>query len=433
MKKNKAQVFHYDLYGKREGKYEFLNKNNIHSIEWKELEVQEPNFFFVYKDTAGQEEYEKGFKLDNLIIEKANGIKTQRDDASIKFNIEEADAIKDDFLTLSNKELKTKYGFKDVRDWKIDFAKSDLKTNPILARKLDYRPFDIRYMNYTGKTKGVMGYPRYNLMRHFLNEKTNLALILVSQPQAANLNYFDCLFITNKISDTNYFRRGGPSVFPLYLYPDSTELQLDSKAERVPNLNMEIVEQIEKKSGYYFSPERPDYSKQTEETFQFYPDDILDYIYAVLHSPTYREKYKEFLKIDFPRIPYPNMATFMKLVELGHQLREIHLLESPIVENYVTTYPKSGSNEITRKLTKNSPGFVPTENGLGQVWINDEQYFDKVSEIAWNFFIGGYQPAQKWLKDRVGRILDFEDILHYQKIIVALTETDRLMKEIDKI
>ncbi len=163
----------------------------------------------------------------------------------------------------------------------------------------------------------------------------------------------------------------------------------------------------------------------------FAPIDLLDYIYAVLHSPTYREKYKEFLKIDFPRVPYPkDKATFWQLVKLGGQIRQIHLLESPIVEQYITQYPIDGNNTVTK------PIFSPSTSGragVGSVYINDTQYFNNVPQIAWEFYIGGYQPAQKWLKDRKDRKLEFEDILHYQKIIVALTETDRLMKEIDKI
>ena len=177
-----------------------------------------------------------------------------------------------------------------------------------------------------------------------------------------------------------------------------------------------------------------DEKETTENTFA--PIDILDYIYAVLHSPTYREKYKEFLKIDFPRVPYPtNQDTFWKLVELGGDLRKVHLLESPVVEDFITTYPINGDNEVTRRLTKRSPGFEFTdkEKGIGRVWINDEQYFDQVPEKAWNFYIGGYQPAEKWLKDRRDRTLSYEDILHYQKIIKALMETDRLMQEIDKV
>ncbi len=213
---------------------------------------------------------------------------------------------------------------------------------------------------------------------------------------------------------------GNYYISPLYLYPETT---LEGDSERIPNLNMEIVENMATNLGLHFSPERPDYSQQTEEDGLFYPEDILDYIYAVLHSPSYREKYKEFLKIDFPRVPYPKDAeTFFKLVNLGREIREIHLLESPVVENYITQYPEDGDNVVDKPVYKD-----------GRVYINSSQYFESVPEVAWNFYIGGYQPAQKWLKDRKGRTLDFDDILHYQKIIVALAETNRLMKEVDGV
>jgi predicted helicase len=154
----------------------------------------------------------------------------------------------------------------------------------------------------------------------------------------------------------------------------------------------------------------------------------------VLHSPSYREKYKEFLKIDFPRVPYPkDAATFWQLVQLGGQIRQIHLLESPIVEKYITGYPEDGDNVVGKPRFVKQPLTEALEVTVGDVYINDTQYFSNVPEVAWNFYIGGYQPAQKWLKDRKDRKLEFDDILHYQKIIVALSETDRLMKEIDAI
>ena len=171
----------------------------------------------------------------------------------------------------------------------------------------------------------------------------------------------------------------------------------------------------------------------------FNPLDLMDYIYAVLHSPTYREKYKEFLKIDFPRVPYPKGAiTFWQLVKLGGQLRQIHLLESPIVNKFITKYPVDGDN-LVKKISFSPDVYDPALPGdpypdyLGSVHINDTQYFADVPVAAWEFYIGGYQPAQKWLKDRKERALSFEDIQHYQKIIVALAATDKLMKEIDKV
>jgi len=205
---------------------------------------------------------------------------------------------------------------------------------------------------------------------------------------------------------------------------------------------MEIVEKIAEKINHVFLPDDNlvcDLAAGFDGHFS--PLDILDYIYAVLHSPTYREKYKEFLKIDFPRIPYPKDATtFWKLVELGGEIRQIHLLESAVVENFITKYPVGGDNLVSKpNFVKVSPEEkFDSDVGVsiamtGNVYINESQYFENVPETAWNFYIGGYQPAQKWLKDRKGRTLEFEDILHYQKIIVALSETARLMKEIDKV
>src|SRR5690606_16971395 len=218
--------------------------------------------------------------------------------------------------------------------------------------------------------------------------------------------------------DANMFRRGGVNLFPLYLYPENIEQQtIEEATERKPNLNQEIVNQIAEVLGLTFTNEK----ETTKNTFA--PIDILDFIYAVLHSRKYREEYKEFLKIDFPRVPYPkDKDTFWQLVKLGGEIRQIHLLESPKVEQYITQYPIDGDNVVGKPKYKD-----------GKVYINDTQYFDNVPQVAWEFYIGGYQPAQKWLKDRKGRKLEFDDILHYQKIIVALSETDRLMKEIDKI
>jgi predicted helicase len=198
---------------------------------------------------------------------------------------------------------------------------------------------------------------------------------------------------------------------------------------------MELVGKIAKGLGLEFRDIAvDDILGSTTRDLSFAPLDLLDYIYAVLHSPTYREKYKEFLKIDFPRVPYPtDKEQFWKLVDIGSEIRQLHLLET--ADNYITTYPVDGSNIVSRKMTKNSIGFelINEQEQTGRVWINDEQYFEGVPPVAWEFYIGGYQPAQKWLKDRRDRELKFEDILHYQKIIVALTETDRLMKEVDAV
>ncbi len=272
---------------------------------------------------------------------------------------------------------------------------------------------------------------------HNMIKTENISLIY---QRGCSSDYPHTPFISKLISDQGAVRPGTTStstMSPLYLYPEKTEqTQLEENLERRPNLDMKVVKKIAKKLNFVFFEDHEIVANIREGYDGYFnPLSLLDYIYAVLHSPTYRKTYKEFLKIDYPRVPYPKDAeTFNQLVHLGGELRAIHLLESPLIEDFITTYPKDGDNVITRKITKTSPGYESDcDSKTGKVWINDEQYFDDVPLVAWEFYIGGYQPAQKWLKDRKGRKLSFEDIQHYQKIIVALTETDRLMKEIDKI
>ena len=294
-----------------------------------------------------------------------------------------------------------------------------------------YRPFDTQNIDYD--LNKVVRH-RFSVMKNLLHN--NVAILFPRQAITGKFGFF----VSKGLTDINYSGTAGQFgaglTFPLYLYPDKNIDGIFSEEGRKPNLNLEIVEQIAKKIGLEFVNEKPFDSALGSggalSEVEMAPIDILDYIYAVLHSPTYREKYKEFLKIDFPRVPYPkNKEIFWQLVKLGGEIRQIHLLESPKVEEYITSYPKDGDNKITTKIGKKDWELIDKEKG--RIWINETQYFDNIPLVAWEFYIGGYQPAQKWLKDRKERILSFEDILHYQKIIVALSETDRLMKAIDKI
>ena len=436
-----GQVFHFDLFGKREMKYDFLIENSLKEIDFKLLPNIAPNYFFVNKDFGVQEEYDKGFKVNDLFPLNNVGIVTSRD----SFVIDDDKIVLEnrirDFFFMSKIDLQQKYSLKENSSWKIDDVKMNVKVfEKSSVKPISYRPFDNRYIYYQDF---FIERSRVETMRNFLHE-TNLGLVF--KLGNAEINSVSAMVTKNIIDFRSWSRpgmQGGDYIAPLYLYPDTNgQTSIDQEYKRVPNLNMEMVEKIAKDLGLYFSPERPDYSHQTEETNQFYPEDILDYIYAVLHSPSYREKYKEFLKIDFPRVPYPNDAkTFWKLVDIGKQIREIHLLESRIVENYITQYPIAGDNEVLKPrfeenyeiIDGDAIALVNPGYPIGRVYINETQYFEQVPEVVWNFYIGGYQPAQKWLKDRKGRTLDFEDILHYQKIIVALFETDRLMKEVDNV
>ena len=425
-KKNElGKVFHLNLQGKRQDKYDFLNKNSLMNIKWNKLNPCEPNYFLVEKDFHN-ENYNSYLKIEKLFGLYNSGLTTEFDELAIQETLESSNLLLNHLKTKDCLEIEKIYELGQKKLDKISNAIKDISVNNATIKPIYYRPFDFKYTIYTGKTNGIMGRPRNDLMKHFSNN--NLGLIIGRQGQAVGSMPWNVLTITNTITntitDSNIFYRGRGTVCPLYLYPDSNAQQtLGLTNERTPNLNKEIVKQIAEKLGLTFTTEK----EKIKDAFA--PIDVLDYIYAVLHSPTYREKYKEFLKIDFPRVPYPkDVETFWQLVNLGGEIRQIHLLESPVVEKYITQYPIDGNNAVDKIR------FVcATPDIKGKVYINDIQYFANVPAVAWNFYIGGYQPAQKWLKDRKDRKLEFDDIQHYQKIIVALTETDRLMKEINKI
>ena len=414
-----GKVFHFDLFGKREIKFDFLIEKSLRNIPYKELPNIAPNYFFTNKDFDEQNKFNKGFSLNDLFTINSAGIVTARDEFTIHFSKEEVKKTIEEFIDLDDETARRRFNLgKDVRDWSVAGARNDLMNSNLNFSnivRIVYRPFEDRYTYFTGTTKGFHCMPRGEVMRH-LFKKDNIGLICPKQvPDKENSGVYISKFIAGHKTCSAYNIN---NIFPLYLYPESNGQQtIGQTTERTPNLNPEIVKQIANNLGLTFTNEK----ETTKDTFA--PIDILDYIYAVLHSPNYREKYKEFLKIDFPRVPYPkDKDTFWQLVKLGGQIREIHLLESPTVEKYITQYPIDGDNIVTKPKYQD-----------GKVYINDTQYFNNVPQTAWEFYIGGYQPAQKWLKDRKDRKLEFDDILHYQKIIVALTDTDRLMIEINKI
>jgi len=390
-KKGLGKVYHAELYGKREDKFKALNESDIQTVKWNKLDYSEPYYFFVPKDFGMGETYNKGFKADELFTIYSSGIETQKDSLVIQFTKQELEKVRNDIEFTDDAFIKNTYGIKDSRDWNLKNARQDLQIAKDI--QIAYRPFDDRWTFYSGKTKGILAYPRAEVMGHII--KTNMALLTVKRQTSFD---FQHVFVSKLVAERCVVSLQTGEVgyiFPLYLYSED--------GSRTTNLKKEIVDEIEKIVG------------------NVTPEDIFDYIYAVLHSPNYREKYKEFLKIDFPRMPYPkDTKTFKKLVAFGVELRSLHLLESPKVNQFITTYPLAGSDTVEKITYKN-----------GNVFINPEQYFGNVPEVAWNFYIGGYQPAQKWLKDRKGRALTNTDIEHYQKIIVALAETNRIMKKID--
>ena len=424
-----ARVFHYDLYGERESKYQFLWENDFGKIDFTELTPQEPLYFFVPKDYGLQVEYEKGFNVKELFLENGTGVVTKRDKLSIHFLKEKALEAARDIIDLEKEDFYKKYDLpEDVRDWKYKWAKDDILKFGVrdkLIQSIQYRPFDIRSIVYTRQSRGFIGWPVLQIMRHFL-EGENVGLAVGRQGQVVGDTPWCLSFITKNMTDFNLFYRGGNVVMPLYFYPapDTKQQTLDNKQTREPNLDKTIVQTIATTLGLHFTPEKEN------DNNTFAPIDLLDYIYATLHSPTYRQHYKEFLKIDFPRIPHPtNKKSFRQLAKLGSELRTLHLLENKTLDTPITGYPQPGDNIVTKPKYE----ITTPKTRLGTLHINPTQHFTNVPETAWNFHIGGYQPAQKWLKDRKGKTLTHTDIMHYQKIIVALFETNRLMEEIDLV
>ena len=419
-----GQVYHYDLYGKREAKCDFLLSNHLNNIPFTELPNKAPMYFMVQKNFGLQEKYQRGFSLTDLFTINSVGIVTARDNFTIHQTNEEVKKTIDEFLTLDDEIARTRFKLgKDVRDWQVNFAKKDLQNNyPNKGHfiQINYRPFDTKWTYYTGNSKGFHCYPRNDTMKHFL-QGDNVGLSLCKQFKTGNK--YSHAFISNNIIESSYVSNRTSeitSTFPLYLYLDENDLE----KKRTPNLNEKIVKEIEQKLGLTFTDEK----EETKNTFA--PIDLLDYIYAVLHSPTYREKYKEFLKIDFPRVPYPNIKTFWQLVKLGGQLRKIHLLEDQQLNNKTIDTQGQGSDVITNKLNKHD---WLEKDGKVELKINDDITIINIPLVAWGFYIGGYQPAQKWLKDRVGTSLSMADFKHYNRIINALIKSDELMQKINKI
>jgi predicted helicase len=410
VKNNKASgasvIKHVDVDCSLENKFEWLLNNDLQSIKWSELNPVEPYHFFTPKDFEGQDKYEEGFAIDDLFKTNTSGIKTHRDNLVFDSSIDTLKSrIEYLFSGASSSEIVSKLKLKETKTWNVEQVVKNSNFEESKIIKTNYRPFDIQYLYYDPV---LVDRGRESKMSHLL--KSNIALITTKQLSTFDYQHAfvsdipaDMCSVSTQTKETGY-------VFPLYLYEDS--------GSKVPNLDSDIWKTIDNVAG------------KTE------PENILDYIYAILHSPSYREKYKEFLKIDFPRISYPtDKDSFWKLVELGRELRELHLLKSPVVNNYITTFPIGGDNNVTRKMTKTSIGFEITDktNKLGKVWINDTQYFGDVPEVVWNFYIGGYQPSQKWLKDRNGRVLTDQEIDHYQQMIVSMNETARIMQDIDKV
>lgn len=409
--KEVANVYHADLWGLREDKYKWLLENDIKTTEWRKLAPRSGSYLFIPRDETLLGKYEKYPKVTEIFPVNSVGIVTARDSLTIQDSPEKVWEIVQDFSNLPEDTARSKYDLGgDVRDWKVSFAQKDLKESGLKKEHILpilYRPFDIRYTYYTGRSRGFICMPRPEVMRHMREE--NLGLCVGRAGQVVGLEKpWNIVFCSEHIADFNLFYRGGNVNFPLYLYPNEKKLLNNSKDPKRSNINSKIIKSFTET-----------YSKEPT------PEEIFYYIYAVLYSNTYRIKYDEFLKSDFPRVPFTKeYELFKKIGEMGNKLVDLHLLRSDELNNPTAKFQGSGDNRIDKQTFN---------EGERKIYINKTQYFEAIKKEVWEYQIGGYQVLDKWLKDRKGRELSLEDIKHYCKVATALQKTIEIQEAIDDI
>jgi len=408
-----TKIYHAHLYGSRENKYRYLEEHDVTTVDWQELNPQSPFYLFIPQDTDLLGEYNQGWKITEIMPVNSVGIVTARDSLTIKWSSQEVMDTVTDFASLPVETARNKYNLgKDARDWKVELAQKDLNRSPIESDKIVsvlYRPFDARFTYYTGQTRGFICMPRSEVMRHLLNQD-NLGFYTCRQTISESWQH---ILVSNRITDDCYVSnksRERGYLFPLYTYPDTQKQQGNLFSEKSANLSKGFLEAIREKLGYIPTPEA-----------------IFYYIYGIFHSPTYRQSYAEFLKIDFPRVSLTsNDQLFKDLGTKGEELVNLHLMKSKKLNKLITKVGGEGDNAVTEVI------YQAEEQ---RVYINKTRYFAGITPELWDFKIGGYQGLDKWLKDRkkANRILSFDEVLHYQKIAIALKETMQLMAEIDRL
>jgi predicted helicase len=400
-----AKIFHASLHGLSKAKDLALLASDIDKTEWSDIDIEASSFYLLIpQDSIFRQEYERWWKITDIMPISSTGVKTHRDHFVLDFDRSALHQRISDFrdLSISDERIASLYKLEDTRDWKINNCRRSLANISSWKKhftKCLYRPFDFReYYHHAD----VVELPRQQIMQHMLLGD-NLGLIIPKQTKET----WDALATNQIIGHKSLAAYDINSLFPLYLYP-TTPAEIEMGITRKPNIAPEFLAKLEQNFGYIPTPEA-----------------IFHYIYAIFHSPTYRSRYAEFLKIDFPRVPMTrNVNLFRQLGELGEQLVNLHLMKSPILNQTSSPFINNGGGCIV------DAGHPKYESG--KVVINKQKDgFMDVPEDVWNFHVGGYQVCQKWLKDRKGRTLSQDDIEHYQKIVVALGQSIKLMDKID--
>ena len=413
-----AQVFYKDIYGSRKLKLNFLAENKLSTVDFQEIVPSAPLYIFRPHDNLLQEVYESGFKIDKLMPNYVQGFKTGKDEISIQFDKELLEELCKDILNNNSHDVITKYSLPDNAVQKIQSIRKEITTSNYNWKnnlcKINYRPFDNRWTIY-GKI--FMDRHRPEIQKNIIN-KNNIVLGIGKSGNVMGNSEWSLVSISDMAMDINVIPRGGIYLFPLYIYEGMLQYA---------NFTPDIVKKIESITELFMQD-----CHDTERSENgFLPIDLIDYIYAVLYSPSYRDTYNDFLQSDFPIIPYPNSADyFFSIAEKGKELRELHLMKTIKQQDIITQYPVYDANNDNIVLSRK---FVENDNDTGRVYINETQYFDNVPKDVWEMFISGYQVADKWLKDRLNKKLTNEEIIHYQKMIVAIKRTIEIQEDIDNI
>lgn len=399
---NGCKVFHSEIWGLQKQKYDWLDSHNIETTEWEEVTPHSPFYFFVPREEKYRELYTECWQLTDIFSVNSVGIVTARDRLTIQHTPDKVWKIVKDFSSISEENARVKYELgDDAQDWKVTLAQQDLKTTG-LKRKLivpiNYRPFDVKYTYYTGHSRGFICRPRTEVMRHMMKE--NIAICVGRAGQVVGLEKpWNIVFCSKFITDFNLFYRGGNVNFPLYLH---------NNKNREANINKILLKDLENNYGVACSPE-----------------EILHYIYSILYSNTYRIKYAEFLKTDFPRVPFTtDYDLFVEMADLGKKLMKLHLMKSELLSAPIAKFQGQGNNIIEK------PKYIEEK---GRVYINKTQYFGGIEQDVWDYQIGGYQVLYKWLKDRKKRKISLDEIKHYCKVATALQKTIEIQEEIDNL
>ena len=416
--KREARVYHADLWGKREDKYTWLQKHDVETTPWREIHPKPEFYLFVPRDEAELERYNTFPKVTDIFQVYSTGIVTGRDHLTIHWTPEDVWTTVQNFSRMDPEQARQAYQLgSDARDWKVTLAQQDLRDSGPDRRNIVpilYRPFDVRYTYYTGRSRGFHCMPRPKVMRHML-AGDNVAICVGRQGQVVGVKTWDLAYCSEYIEDLNLFYRGGNVNLPLYLYPVKKQKQqqaLLGPQKRSSNLNPKLLERL---AGAY---------GQTPT-----PEEVFHYIYAVLYAPSYREKYADFLRLDFPRIPFPaDREVFAGLAALGKRLVDLHLLRSSELDPPLAKFEGQEDNQVGG----NRCDGVHYDAEHQRVYINPTQYFAPVPPEVWKYTIGGYQVCLKWLKERQGRHLSLNEIQTYCRMVTALTRTMEVQSEIDK-